>query len=114
MAAWVLFLSSLSGLLLLVLHSWRRRGARVTAAFFIPAVLFGILRGNVVHNIMSALAGPGFGSRPYLPQNPVLPDIGHASIQVVIGRLRNTFFAGSSYRSVCFRRWPSRRFSWPR
>ena len=85
MAAWVLFLSSLTALVLLVFHSWRRRGGRVTAAFFIPGILFGVLRGNVVHYIMVLLSDTGAATRPYLPQNPILPDIGHASIQVVIG-----------------------------
>ena len=78
-------LSSLTAVLLLVLHSWRRRGGAATAAFFIPGILFGIVRGNVVHAIMKFISGGASAGRPYVPQSPLLPDVGYASMQVVIG-----------------------------
>ena len=85
MAAWVLLLSSLIAVLLLVFHSWRRRGVRATAAFFLSGILFGILRGNIIYYIIKLISGTGEGGKPYLPQSALVPGIGHASIQVVIG-----------------------------
>lgn len=93
MASWVLFISSLSALALLVLHSWRRRGGRVTAAFFIGGAVFGVLRGNVVWAICRYCLGAGTNATPYLPQGRMLPHLGHESLQVVIGWLFASYLA---------------------
>ena len=112
MAALALLASSLVAVLLLVVHSWRRRGGRVTAAFFIPAFLFGVLRGNVIHVIILIISGTGEGGKPYLPQSRLLPDIGYASIQVVIGWMFAGYLAWtlSEYVLRRLRGWEGRLF----
>jgi tetratricopeptide (TPR) repeat protein len=72
-------------LALLVVHSWRTRGRAVTLGFFSAALLFGILRGNAVWFIMSTFEGSSNALKPYLPQEGLLPEIGHDSLQVALG-----------------------------
>ena len=96
MASWVLFISSLAALVLLIVHSFYRRGRRVTAAFFIGGAIFGVLRGNAVWASCQYCLGAGTGATPYLPQGRALPHLGHESLQVVIGWL----FAGYLARTL--------------
>ena len=81
----MLLLSSTVALALLVIHSWRTRGRAVTLSFFVAGILFGILRGNWVWFNVSMLSGYAEAPKPYLPQGGLLPEIGHASIQVAVG-----------------------------
>ena len=72
-------------LILLMVHSWRVRGPRVTLGFFGAGLVFGLVRANVVWLIVSHLEGNPEAMKPYLPQGGFLPEIGHASIQVAMG-----------------------------
>src|SRR5512136_1112007 len=84
MTSMMLGVGSAVSLVLLIAHSWRTRGRLVTLSFFGIGLLFGLLRCNTVWLIMQTLGGPR-ALKPYLPQGDVLPEIGHASIQVAVG-----------------------------
>ena len=81
----ILLVSSTIALAMLVAHSWRTRGRRVTIAFFLAATAFGFLRGNAIWLLSKFLGGTDEALMPYLPQGGFLPDMGHVSIQVALG-----------------------------
>jgi Flp pilus assembly protein TadD len=111
MASLVLFASSLSALILLVIHSARRRGWKVTAVFFLAGAVFGVARGNLVYLVCQYLSRTGTGSTPYLPQGNLLPHIGHESLQVVIGWMFAGYLAWTLSEFVLRRiRWEDRLF----
>ncbi len=80
----LLFISSSVALALLVVHSWRTRGRFVTLAFFISAVLFGMLRGNVVWLTGWVIYGPE-ARVPYVISEGLIPSLGHESAQAAVG-----------------------------
>ena len=81
----MLLISSTFALALLVVHSWRTRGRTVTLVFFIAAALFGLLRGNAIWLLVRCLGETAYELKPYVPQGGLLPEVGHASIQVALG-----------------------------
>ena len=89
----LLLAASSVALVLLVVHSWRRRGRAVTLTFFIAGMLFGIVRGNVAWLVMYSLTGHPEVTKPYLPQGGLLPAIGHASFQVAAGWVFSLYLA---------------------
>lgn len=89
----MLLISSSVALCLLVVHSWRTRGRFVTLTFVIVVTVFGILRGNSAWLVMVSLTGRLDAEKPYHPQSALLPDIGHASIQVALGWVFSLYLA---------------------
>ena len=75
----LLFLSSSFLTALLVIHAVKARGARTAWLFFLPAFLFGVLRGNSVALLSSNEAGG-----PYIFSEAVL-SIGQAELPACIG-----------------------------
>ncbi|HEV8376464.1 MAG TPA: tetratricopeptide repeat protein [Candidatus Polarisedimenticolia bacterium] len=75
----LLFLSSSLLTLLLVIHAVKARGARAAFLFFVPALLFGVLRGNSV-----AFLSSGEGGGPYIFSEAVL-SIGRAELPACVG-----------------------------
>ena len=75
----LLFLSSSCLTLLLVVHAVRARGGRTTFLFFVPAFLFGVVRGNSV----AVLAG-GENSGPYIFSEALI-SIGRAELPACVG-----------------------------
>lgn len=69
-------------LILLFAHSWRYRGRTITLAFFGLCFAFGVLRGNIIHYIITTYLGGE--SLPYLFLRPVVK-VWNASLQECIG-----------------------------
>ncbi|HUU44081.1 MAG TPA: hypothetical protein VMX57_09890, partial [Planctomycetota bacterium] len=80
-----LLIGSSAALVLLFIHAWRTRGRKVTLCFFGFGLLFGILRGNTVWTILRTVEENVDALKPYAPQGGLLPEIGHASLQVAFG-----------------------------
>ncbi len=78
----LLLLPSSLLLLVLLLHSWRYRGRKVTLAFFGLCFAFGVLRGNVIHYIITDYLGGE--TLPYQFLRPVVK-LWNASLQECIG-----------------------------
>ena len=81
----LLLISSTVALALLVVHSWKTRGRVVTLSFFIAGIAFGLLRCNGIWLLCKLLGDDSETLKPYVPQGTLLPEIGHASIQVALG-----------------------------
>ena len=89
----LLLVSSSIALAMLVVHSWRTRGRAVTLKFFIAATAFGLLRGNAIWLLMRHLTRVAGDLKPYIPQGGLLPEIGHANIQVAVGWVFSMYLA---------------------
>ncbi len=90
----LLLVSSTIALALLVVHSWRTRGRAVTLAFFLSGLLFGVLRGNAVYYLLLYTSGGASeGLKPYMPEESILPQIGHESLQVAVGWIFAAYLA---------------------
>ncbi len=96
----LLLLPSLSGLLLILFHSWRQRGPKITIAFFVSGAVYGLLRDAFIQD---AMIDDRDLRMPYEFALPVLR-IGDASIQAVVGWLF------SIYASWCIAEAIVRRF----
>lgn len=99
----ILFIPSTLIVLALVWHSWRVRGGRETALFFPFALLFGILRGNIIWWITTVHFQ---GSFPYVFSNRVFGFF-HDSLQADIGWIL-TLYVGYSTAEWLLRRIPGR------
>ena len=75
----LLLISSSFLTLLLVVHAVRARGGRTAFLFFVPAFLFGVVRGNSV-----ALLASGENNGPYL-FSEALVRIGRAELPACVG-----------------------------
>jgi hypothetical protein len=102
----ILFIPSTLIVLALVWHSWRVRGARETALFFPLALLFGIVRGNIIWWITTVHFK---GSFPYVFSNRVMGFF-HDSLQADIGWIL-TLYVGYSSAEWLLRRIPGRAHS---
>ncbi|HUW55144.1 MAG TPA: tetratricopeptide repeat protein [Planctomycetota bacterium] len=89
----LLLISSTIALILLIVHSWRTRGRAVTLAFFISAMVYGLIRENAIWLLMQHLTEGAGSVKPYLPQGGLLPEIGHAHLQVSIGWVFSMYLA---------------------
>ncbi|MBN2288502.1 MAG: tetratricopeptide repeat protein [Candidatus Glassbacteria bacterium] len=69
-------------LALLFAHSWSLRGRAITIGFFCSSFLFGIVRGNLIHVIITRVLGGG--SLPYIFVKPVIR-IWNVSLQECVG-----------------------------
>ncbi|MEA1997105.1 MAG: hypothetical protein U9N45_05675, partial [Gemmatimonadota bacterium] len=87
-------------LILLFLHSWRYRGRRMTLTFFSLCLAFGILRGNLIHYIITRYLGGD--SLPYLFLRPVVK-VWNASIQECIGWMFALYLSWSTVEWVLTR-----------
>lgn len=96
----LLILPSSILLILLFLHSWRYRGRRVTLVFFVTCFIFGIIRGNTIHYIITSyLKGE---SLPYLFVQPMVR-IANASLQECIGWIFALYLSWSTVEWVLAR-----------
>ncbi len=77
----LLFVPSALAVAGLIWHAWRFRGPKIALSFFPAALLFGIIRGNIVHWVTVEAQG---GVMPYVFTHPVI-QIFSASLQAVIG-----------------------------
>ena len=77
----LLFVPSALAVAGLVWHAWKFRGRRIALSFFPAALLFGIIRGNVIHWVAVETQD---GVMPYVFAHPVI-QIFSASLQAVIG-----------------------------
>ena len=89
----LLLVGSTIALALLVIHSWKTRGRRITLVFFISGVLYGLLREHALWLLMRHLTGGASGVKPYIPQGGMLPEIGHAHVQVAVGWVFSMYLA---------------------
>ncbi|HUU26833.1 MAG TPA: tetratricopeptide repeat protein [archaeon] len=87
-------------LILLFLHSWHYRGRGVTLAFFISSFAFGVLRGNLIHLIITRYFGGE--TLPYLFLRPMVK-IWHASVQECIGWVFALYLSWSTVEWVLSR-----------
>ena len=87
--ALLLSVPSALGLVLLLVHGFTFRRTRVMLGFLGLGLIFGLLRGNVIHwmtvDLPREVAG-GFGMMPYTITTPVIR-IGDASLQECVGWL---------------------------
>ena len=79
-------------LLLMILHSFFKRGKRLTLTFFLSAFIFGIVRGNLVYFVTN-------GNMPYIFFNPMLR-IGGADLMMVIGFTYALYFSWNLAESL--------------
>ncbi len=86
-------IGSTVALVLLVVHSWKTRGRAVTLAFFGLGILYGLLRENAIWLLMRVLTASAADIKPYLPQGGILPEIGHANLQVSVGWVFSMYLA---------------------
>jgi|GEM_PF-2694482 tetratricopeptide (TPR) repeat protein len=96
----LLMLPSSILLILLFLHSWRYRGRRVTLAFFLICFIFGIIRGNTIHYIITSYFKGD--SLPYLFVQPMVR-IANASLQECIGWIFALYLSWSTVEWVLAR-----------
>ena len=87
-------------LALLFIHSWRYRGKKTTLAFFGGCFIFGLIRGNVIYDIITGfLKGE---TLPYRFLRPVV-SLGHASLQECIGWIFALYLCWSTVEWVLSR-----------
>jgi len=99
----LLLLPSSFLLALLFLHSWRYRGRRPTLAFFILCFIFGVIRGNTIHYIITSYFKGE--SLPYLFVQPMVR-IANASLQECIGWIFALYLSWSAVEWVLARQSP--------
>jgi hypothetical protein len=102
----LLFVPSTLIVLSLVLHSLKVRGRRETLLFFLSALLFGILRGNIIWWITTVHFGGRF---PYVFTNQLVGFF-HDALQADIGWIL-TLYVGYATAEWMTRRWPGRETS---
>jgi tetratricopeptide (TPR) repeat protein len=78
----VLMIPSSLLLALLFAHSWKYRGRALTLSFFLASFAFGIIRGNLIHWIITQVMGGS--SLPYLFVRPMIRIL-NASLQECVG-----------------------------
>ncbi|MEQ8764756.1 MAG: tetratricopeptide repeat protein [Planctomycetota bacterium] len=92
----LLLLPSLSGLVLILIHSLRHRGRAVTISFFVFGALYGVLRDAFIQD---AMIDDRDLRMPYEFALPVLR-LGDASIQAVIGWLFSIYTSWSIAEAI--------------
>ena len=97
----VLMIPSSLLLALLFAHSWRYRGRALTLSFFLGGFIFGIIRGNLIHWIITQLMGGS--SLPYLFVRPMIR-IWNASLQECIGWTFTLYLSWSISERILARR----------
>ncbi len=89
----LLLIGSTTAFALLIVHSWKTRGRAVTLAFFGFGILYGLLRENAIWLLMQVLTAGAADVKPYMPQGGILPEIGHANLQVSVGWVFSMYLA---------------------